>query len=77
MINFEHALDALDGYFAKRMESDNIPGMALAITDRERTIRTRTLGVADLSSGTKVTKDTLFQIGSISKSFAAVALLQL
>ena len=77
MINFEHALDALDGYFAKRMESDNIPGMALAVTDRERTIRTRTLGVADLSSGTKVTEDTLFQIGSISKSFATVALLQL
>ena len=77
MKDLEHALDALDSYFAKRMESDNIPGMALAITDRERTIRTRTLGAADLSSGAKVTEDTLFQIGSISKSFTAVALLQL
>lgn len=77
MADLRKAFDGLDDYFAKRMAVGNIPGMALAITDRDRTLHSRALGVSDMSSGAKVTGDTLFQIGSISKSFTDVALLQL
>lgn len=59
------------------MTADNVPGMSLAITDREHTLLTRSLGYSDLASRTEVTDETLFQIGSISKSFTDIALLQL
>src|SRR5437870_4756333 len=51
--------------------------MALAVTDRERTLAVRTYGFAELALRRPVTPETLFQIGSIGKSFTACALLQL
>lgn len=53
------------------------PGISLGITDRNRTLRISTYGFADISSRQEVSKRTLFEIGSISKSFTDVALLQL
>ena len=58
------------------MAADNTPGLALALTDRERTLRVATYGFADLAARTPVTPDTLFEIGSIGKSFTSLALLR-
>jgi D-alanyl-D-alanine carboxypeptidase len=77
MIDRTEAFAALDEYYDRKMIVNNIPGMALAVTDRERTLHRLSRGYADLASRTKVTDETLFQIGSISKSFTAIALLQL
>ena len=54
-----------------------MPGIALAVTDRERVIHVATSGFADVAAGQPVTPETLFETGSIGKSFTAVALLQL
>src|SRR2546430_16452914 len=51
--------------------------MALAVTDRERTLALRTYGFAELALRRPVTPETLFQIGSVGKSFTACALLHL
>jgi beta-lactamase class C len=52
------------------MEENNIPGMAVAVTVRgQRSFFS--YGVASKESGQKVTEDTLFEIGSISKTFTA------
>src|SRR5690348_11951866 len=34
-------------------------------------------GVADIASGTPVTEDTVFRIGSLTKTFTAIAVMQL
>src|SRR4051812_27015214 len=52
------------------------PGLALAVTDRERTVLVRTYGLANVGSGVPVEPETLFEIGSIGKSFTAVLALQ-
>ncbi len=52
------------------------PGLALAITDRDRLLRVATFGYADLEAKLPVRPEHLFEIGSISKSFTAIALLQ-
>src|SRR5215208_6260838 len=65
----------LDRIIERRMAADNTPGLALALTDRERTLRVATYGFADLGARTPVTPDTLFEIGSIGKSFTSLALL--
>ena len=66
----------LDRIIERRMAADNTPGLALALTDRERTLRVATYGFADLAARTPVTLDTLFEIGSIGKSFTSLALLR-
>ncbi len=59
------------------MERGQIPGLTLGVTDRDGTILVRTYGFAELQSRLPVTPDTLFEIGSIGKTFTAVAILQL
>jgi D-alanyl-D-alanine carboxypeptidase len=67
----------LDGFTADYMRVMNAPGMTQALTDAKITIRTAGYGFANVDLKTPVTPDHLFQIGSITKSFAALILLQL
>jgi CubicO group peptidase (beta-lactamase class C family) len=54
-----------------------VPGLALAVTDRDGLLLERTYGHADVGAGRPVTSETLFEIGSIGKSFTACCVLQL
>jgi CubicO group peptidase (beta-lactamase class C family) len=71
------ALDQIDDVVADSMRARATPGIALAITDRERLLATRTYGFANLEAKTPVTNETLFEFGSIGKSFTAICILQL
>ena len=77
MTDLDTALARLDQYLARQLAETSLPGLALALTDRDRTLLTTTHGFADRAARTPVTPDTLFEIGSIGKSFTALALLQL
>jgi len=77
MTNFEEAFKRLDQFIEQKMKATNVPGMAVAVTDRERLLRVSTYGFSDVAAQTPVTPETLFEIGSISKSFTSIALLQL
>jgi D-alanyl-D-alanine carboxypeptidase len=52
------------------------PGLALAVTDREATLGAVVRGFADVAADRAIGPDTRFQIGSISKSFATLCVLQ-
>jgi D-alanyl-D-alanine carboxypeptidase len=53
------------------------PGAVVGLTDRDRTLGVVPIGARDAFTGAPVKKDTRFEIGSISKSFAAIVALQL
>lgn len=53
------------------------PGMVLGVTDRKKTMFASAKGLADVAARRPMETDLLFQIGSISKSFTCIALLQL
>ncbi|MGD9963516.1 MAG: serine hydrolase domain-containing protein [Thermoplasmata archaeon] len=59
------------------MWRQGLPGMVLGVTDRERTVFRSAKGLSEVASGRPMDLDALFQIGSVSKSFTCVALLQL
>ena len=67
----------VDEYARARMRDANTPGMSLAVTSRDRVLHAATYGFANVDAKRPVTAETLFEIGSISKSFTSVALLQL
>jgi CubicO group peptidase (beta-lactamase class C family) len=71
------ALARLDEYVERHLREAGAPGMTLALADRGGAVRVSTYGLADTKAGAPVKPETLFEIGSISKSFAAVALLQM
>lgn len=67
---------AIDGYVTGKMRSARIPGMALALVDGDRVVYLKGYGRAD-PSGRPVTPQTPFIIGSITKPFTALAVMQL
>jgi CubicO group peptidase (beta-lactamase class C family) len=67
----------VDDYARLRAAEVNTPGMSLAVTSRDQLLHVAAYGFANIDAKRPVTPETLFEIGSISKSFTAVALLQL
>jgi CubicO group peptidase (beta-lactamase class C family) len=76
-VRLRRAYDQVDEALARYMKENNTPGVTLAVTARAGTLHVLTRGWADRKARRPVTPETLFEIGSISKSFTAVALLQL
>src|SRR5215471_3103713 len=57
--------------------ADVVPALVVAITDRNRTLGVIAHGYADIKTKTPATAESLFPIGSIGKSFTALALMEL
>ena len=67
----------LTEYLERWLSTVATAGLSIALTDRRQTLFTAGVGYADLAARSPVLADTTFQIGSIGKSFTALALLQL
>ena len=66
---------AADTAIRAEMERAGIPGAAVAVVVGDTVVWTRGFGVANAETSAPVTPDTLFQIGSVTKSFTAAAIL--
>ena len=69
-------IDDLTAAIQQILDDYRIPGASIALVDRNRTIWAGGVGKADLAAGIDVTADHLFRIGSVSKSFTALAALR-
>ena len=67
------AFEAID----RAAKASTVPGMVIGITDRNRALIIGAYGYADLRSKSRVTAETPFEIGSVSKSFTAISLMEL
>ncbi len=68
--------DAIDAYVEGKMRRLNIPGVSLAIVEGDKIVHLRGLGQAR-PEGEAPTPQTPFFIGSLTKSFTALAVMQL
>jgi len=66
-----------DALMARLMATDNVPGAALALIKDGRIVLEKGYGLRDLETNAPVTTTTLFNIGSITKSFTALGIAQL
>lgn len=67
---------AIDAYLTAQMAELRIPGLALGIVQGNQVVHLQGFGVAD-PAGRTVTPQTPFSLNSISKSFVALAIMQL
>jgi CubicO group peptidase (beta-lactamase class C family) len=68
-------VDAIDAYFQQELATRRLPGMAVTIVEGDRVVLERGYGSA--GGGRPVTPETQFYIGSLTKSFTALAVMQL
>lgn len=68
---------APDDLMFRLMSTKNVPGVALALINNGNIVLEKGYGLRDLATHAPVTTATLFNIGSISKSFTALGIAQL
>lgn len=66
----------IEQFVTEQFAAGHFPGMAVVVVRDDETVFTRSLGIAD-RDGRPITADTPFGIGSMTKSFTALAVLQL
>jgi CubicO group peptidase (beta-lactamase class C family) len=72
-----NAMRTLDRFIAGYRAAMNAPGLTLGLADAAGTVRVASYGYVDLAAKLPVSTSHLFEIGSISKSFVGLTILQL
>ncbi len=67
-------IDGLADYIEQSMPDWDLPGLAVAVVYQDEVVFSRGFGVKELGRPDPIDAETLFQIGSVSKSFAAGAI---
>lgn len=70
-------IEELKQELAKALAADHMPGVAIALVDRNGPIWIGGVGVSDLDSGRPMDGDTAFRVGSLSKSIVALGVMRL
>lgn len=68
---------ALEEFILEKMAETKLPGVSIALIDRGEVVYSRGFGFRDIERGLPATPRTLYGIGSVTKSFTCIALLQL
>src|SRR6266568_1961438 len=71
------ALPLLDAWATYSALQHHIPSVALTVVHGDQPVWTKAFGHADVGAKTAATPQTLYRIGSITKTFTALAILQL
>lgn len=69
--------DAVDDYIRGEMEQRRIPGVALQVIRNGQSVKTGMHGFANLEWKLPVTPETVFEIGSLTKTFTSAGILLL
>ncbi|HKQ78345.1 MAG TPA: serine hydrolase domain-containing protein [Blastocatellia bacterium] len=73
VVSEKEALEAIEKAVEEKRRKLNVPGAALVIVRNDRVILLKGFGLRDVAAGLPVTPETLFPIGSSTKTFTAMA----
>lgn len=71
------AIERIDAMAAAELAKDNLGSVTIGIVDRANLVWTKSYGYADIEKRILATKDSVYRIGSITKQFTGLMLLQL
>lgn len=76
-LGYGATINEMTSLIRPEMENNKVTGLAIALVDDQRIVWVEGFGYADKAKGVPVTSDTLFGIGSTSKTFTAAMIMQL
>jgi len=77
MPTYDKTIADVTAVIQTEMAASNTTGLSIAIVDGQRVVWARGFGYADKEAGIAAEADTIYEIGSISKTFAATAVMRL
>jgi CubicO group peptidase (beta-lactamase class C family) len=69
--------DKVDDFLSGQMQEHRIPGLAVTVIQNGKAVKTEGYGLANLELNVRVTVETVFEIGSVTKQFTAAGILLL
>ena len=75
--DYSAAVPVLEHFIEHEMADKQLPAISIAMVDDQKLVWTRGFGFADPERKVPVTDDTVYRVGSISKLFTDIALMQL
>jgi CubicO group peptidase (beta-lactamase class C family) len=75
--NYGYAIDYLRWLVPQLLDEHDAPGVSLALIDGQKLVWAEGFGYADIENRVKADADTVYRVGSISKTFTAIAAMQL
>jgi serine beta-lactamase-like protein LACTB len=71
------AVEALDRFITHEVADKRLPALSLALVDNQKIVWARGYGFADADRKKPATADTVYRVGSVSKLFTDIAVMQL
>jgi CubicO group peptidase (beta-lactamase class C family)/D-alanyl-D-alanine dipeptidase len=71
------AVEALDRFIAREVADKDLPALSVALVDDQTIVWAKGYGFADPKAKTPATADTVYRVGSVSKLFTDIAVMQL
>src|SRR6202023_3487115 len=67
----------LEALIRREMAAKDLPALSIALIDDQKIVWARGFGFADPQAKTPATADTVYRVGSVSKLFTDIAIMQL
>jgi CubicO group peptidase (beta-lactamase class C family)/D-alanyl-D-alanine dipeptidase len=74
---YEEVARRLDAFVAREVETKGLPALSIALVDDQRIVWAKGFGFADPQAKKPATADTVYRVGSVSKLFTDLAVMQL
>jgi CubicO group peptidase (beta-lactamase class C family) len=69
--------DNIDDYCNAQLAKQHIPGLSIGVVDHGKLVTARAYGLADVELNVPASKDTVYEIGSMTKQFTATLVMML
>jgi CubicO group peptidase (beta-lactamase class C family)/D-alanyl-D-alanine dipeptidase len=74
---YEEVARRLEAFIGKEVQSKGLPALSIALVDDQRIVWAKGFGYADPQTKKPATADTVYRVGSVSKLFTDLAVMQL
>lgn len=75
--DYAPAVEMLDAFIAREMKEKDLPAISIALVDDQTIVWSKGFGFADPEAKIPASADTVYRVGSISKLFTDIAIMQL
>lgn len=75
--DYAQIVEALRPFIERQLSEKQIPGLSIALVDDQQVVWAQGFGVADAAGKKAATAETVYRIGSVSKLFTDIAIMQM